>query len=54
MIPLWYRSIGVFLAKQHGSCVRSELRRAALQSLEIIEIKILDIEEEENYQIKYK
>ena len=41
MIPLWNRSLGVFLAEQHGSCVRSELRRAALQSLEIIELKIL-------------
>ena len=48
MIPLWYRSLVVFLAEQHGSCVRSELRRAALQSLEIIELKILQIEEEKN------
>ena len=48
MIPLWNRSPGVFLAEQHGSCVRSELRRAALPSLEIIEIKILQIEEERN------
>ena len=45
MIPLWYRSIGVFLAEQLGSCVRSELRRVALQSLEIIELQILQIEE---------
>ena len=45
MIPLWKRSLGVFLAEQHGSCVRSELRRAALQSLEIIELQILQIEE---------
>ena len=45
MIPLWYRSLGVILAEQHGSCVRSELRRAALQSLEIIELQILQIEE---------
>ena len=43
MIPLWYRSLGVILAEQHGSCVRSELRLAALHSLEIIEIKILEI-----------
>ena len=45
MITLWYRSLGVFLAEQHGSCDRYELRRAALQSLEIIQIEILEIEE---------
>ena len=43
LIPLWYRSLGVFLAEQHGSCDRSELRRAALQSLEIIQIEISKI-----------
>ena len=43
MIPLRYRSLGVFLAEQHGSCDRSELRRAALQSLEIIQIEISKI-----------
>ena len=41
MISLWYRSLGVILAEQHGSCVRSELRK----SLEIIELQILQIEE---------
>ena len=40
LIPLWYRSLGVFLAEQHGSFDRSELRRAALQSLEIIQIEM--------------
>ena len=44
MIPLWYRSLGVILAEQHGSCVRSELRK----SLEIIELQILQIEEKKD------